>query len=442
MTSRIDSVPARLNAAASESQSPGRVLMVAFHYPPCFGTSGVHRTLKFSRYLLEYGWIPIVLTADPRAYRQRTASQLPEIPPTVELRRTFALDSHRHLAIRGKSLGLTSLPDQWATWWLSAVPAGLRLIRKHRPRAIWSTYPIATAHLIALALQRLSGLPWVADFRDIMTEEDYPPRPGIRRVRRWIERRVVDHAACIVLTTPSAQRLYQDRYPTLSPTSCRVIPNGYDEEDFVRLSLGASAQGAPPEGPIRLLHAGLIYEEERDPRPFFRALARLQRDGAVKAGTLQVDLRAAGSEDRFSALIRDLGIGEIVHLQPPIPYHEALRDCADASALLLLQGASCDRQIPAKAYEYLRLRKPILALTTAGGDTARLLSECGGSTVIDLLDEEAIYRALPTFLESLRTHEHALPDPEKTSRYARHNQARQLAACLAEVVASTPRGAA
>jgi glycosyltransferase involved in cell wall biosynthesis len=381
------------------------VLMVAFHYPPYFRSSGVHRTLKFSRYLPDHGWRPIVLSADPRAYGQTTTAQLGEIPGIVEVTRSFALDSHRHLAIGGKSLGLTAIPDQWSTWLLTAIPAGLRLIRRHRPAAIWSTYPIPTAHLVALTLHRLTGIPWVADFRDIMTTVEYPRQASLRRVYGWIERAVMRHATRVIQTTPSAQRIYIERYAWLSPTTCRVIANGYDEEDFADLSVTAADLEAAE--PLRLVHSGLIYDEERDPRPFFRALARLRREGIVKPGDLRIDLRGAG-----------------------ITYHDALRECADAAALLLLQGPSCDGQIPAKAYEYLRLQKPILALTTTTGDTGRLLMESGGATIIDLMDEEALYRALPPFFEALRTRRHPLPDPEKIGRHGRRYQAGLLADCL------------
>jgi glycosyltransferase involved in cell wall biosynthesis len=413
--------------------------MIAFHYPPCFGSSGVLRTLKFSHYLPDHGWLPTVLTADSRAHARTTASQLPDIPAGVEVARAFALDSHRHLAIRGKSLGITSIPDQWASWLLSAIPVGLRLIRKHRPHAIWSTYPIPTAHLVGLALQRLSGLPWIADFRDVMTDDDFPRRFGLRRVYRSIERRVVSRAACVVLTAPSAQRMYLDRYPRLSRDTCRVIANGYDEVDFGFRATARTAGSDVAERPLRLLHSGLIYEEERDPRPFFRALARLRQDGIVTPAGLQIELRAAGSERYFSSLLRDLGLGDLVRLLPPLDYHAALRDCAEADGLLLLQGPSCDRQIPAKTYEYLRLGKPILALTTPEGDTAGVLSECGGATIVDLLDQDALYHALPLFLESLRRGRHPLPDPAKTAQYARHNQAYELAACLADITAPAVR---
>ena len=80
-----------------------------------------------------------------------------------------------------------------------------------------------------------------------------------------------------------------------------------------------------------------------------------------------------------------------------------LRECSEADGLLLLdKGRRAIIRFPAKLYEYLRLRKPILALTDAQGDTARVLAETGGATVIDLLQEDAIHRGLPSFLESGR----------------------------------------
>ncbi|HKQ60618.1 MAG TPA: hypothetical protein VJS92_04985, partial [Candidatus Polarisedimenticolaceae bacterium] len=158
-----------------------RVLMIAFHYPPYRGSSSVHRTLAFSKYLGGCGWQPVVLSAHPRAYPQTGDEQLAEIPADVPVERAFALDSARQLALGGRYLRLSAVPDRWSSWALGAVPAGLALIRRHRPAALWSTYPIATAHWIAAALARLSGLPWIADLRDSMTEPGYPRDPWVRR---------------------------------------------------------------------------------------------------------------------------------------------------------------------------------------------------------------------------------------------------------------------
>lgn len=406
------------------------VLMVAFHYPPCAGSSGVLRTLKYSRYLPDHGWRPIVLTAHPRAYERTGPEQLPDIPPATVVRRAFALDSGRHLAFRGKTVRLLMLPDRWVSWALAAIPSGLALIRRYRVRAIWSTYPIASAHLAALALHRLTGLPWVADFRDSMTEDGYPRDRITRRAYRWIERGTIARAAEVVFTTESTRRMYFERYPDRAPERSLVIPNGYDDEDFRHLR-PASRNAS---GPVRLLHAGVIYPEERDPRPFFRALARLKDTGQVSAATLRVDLRASGSEPYYAQLARGLGVEDLVHLLPPLPYREALQDCAAADALLLLQAASCNHQIPAKAYEYLRIGKPILALTSGDGDTAALLRQGGGSTILDLASEEEIARGLPGFLDAVRNGAHGAPSVEHARRYSRQAQAAELANHLQEVV--------
>src|SRR5689334_24717457 len=102
-----------------------RVLMVVFHYPPWSGGSAVHRTLKFTKYLPEFGWQPIVLTADPRAYPKATINAC-VVPSGIPVTRAFALDTARHLGIGGTYLKCMSLPDRWISWWPGAVTAGLR----------------------------------------------------------------------------------------------------------------------------------------------------------------------------------------------------------------------------------------------------------------------------------------------------------------------------
>jgi glycosyltransferase involved in cell wall biosynthesis len=413
------------------------VLMIAYHYPPCFGSSGVLRTLKFSRYLAAGGWRPIILTVHPRAHPKTAPTQVSEIPEGMPVARAFALDTARHLSVGGRYSRRLARPDRWASWWLGAVPAGLRLARKYRPAVIWSTYPIATAHWIGGTLQRLTGLPWVADFRDSMTEEDYPRHPRDREAYLRVERRTVARAARLVFTAESTRTMYMKRYPDLGLERCLLIPNGYDEADFEHLAPAPPTQ-ADPDRPLTLIHAGAIYPEERDPRPFFRALGALKASGHLTSRDLRVELRASGSESSYLPLVRELGIDDIVSLLPAIPYHEVLQACARADGLLLLQGPSCNHQIPAKVYEYLRLRRPVLALTSHEGDTAALLRETGGATIVDLMAEAALRDGIPRFVAALRSGTHPLPARSRVESYARHNQARQLASCFDEVTSAPP----
>src|SRR5205085_137905 len=136
--------------------------------------------------LLDYGWQPIVLSADSRAYEKIGDEQMREISAGVMVKRAFALDAARHFAFRGSYFRSLALPDRWWPWWFGAVISGLSLVRRYRPEVLWSTYPIATAHLIGITLHRMTGIPWVADFRDSMTEDCYPIDSTTRKIYRWI----------------------------------------------------------------------------------------------------------------------------------------------------------------------------------------------------------------------------------------------------------------
>jgi glycosyltransferase involved in cell wall biosynthesis len=410
-----------------------QILYVAYHFPPQSGSSGLLRSLKYCRYLPEAGWMPTVLSVNPIAYERTEQSLVAEIPPEVSVIRTFAVDTRRHLSIKNRYARWMALPDRWVSWCLSAVPAGLFAIYRRRADVIFTTFPIATAILIGLILHRLTGKPWVLDLRDSMTEEDYPRDEATRRMYRKIECRAVRYGSLFLFTAISTVDMYLKRYPELRREKCVLLPNGYDEQDFQDLAL-APVSPIPRDRPIKMLHAGLIYPEERDPRPFFQALSRLKREANIDAERLQISLRASGDEQYYEELLKKHDISDIVHLLPPVPYRKALQEAASADALLLLQGVTCNHQIPAKAYEYLRLRRPILALTTDEGDTAALLRENGGSTIVNMYDAEKIYEALLSFFDELRNGTHALPDALKTSKFARRNQAHQLGGLLDQLL--------
>ena len=235
--------------------------------------------------------------------------------------------------------------------------------------------------------------------------------------------------------------MYRKRYPSLPADKCVLVPNGYDEDDFQNLPT-SEARTNSTSRTLRLIHLGLLYPDERDPRPFFRALARLKSNNAISAATVRIDLRASGNEDRYTKLLSEFGVADVVHLLPPLPYREALRDAAQADGLLLLQAANCDHQIPAKAFEYLRLRRPILALTSSTGDTAALLNSTGGATILDIASEEKICQGLPGFLDAVSNARHPLANRASVQKYSRRSQARTVAQCLSQVVNESARSTA
>jgi len=407
-----------------------RLLMVAFHFPPLAGSSGIQRTLCFARHLPRFGWEPLILTAHPRAYERVSNDQLEDLPSDAIVERAFALDSSRHLAVMGRYPAFAARPDRWITWWLGAVPKGLAMIRKYRPDAVWSTYPIATAHKIGHTLHRLSGLPWIADFRDPMAQDGYPADPKTWRSFKEIEEAALRSASYGVFVTPGAARLYHERYPDIPNARLAVIENGYDEENFAPLDGSATREGPLLPGTFTLLHSGIVYPSERDPTRFFEALRRMMDAGSLKPGELRVRLRAPSHEAFLNMLIDAYRVAEIVELSPPIPYRQALEEMMRADGLLVLQAANCNDQIPAKVYEYLRCRRPIIVLTDPAGDTASLLRKAGVHSIARLNSTDDIALALQRFLDQARRSAAALPDETFVTQASRLHRARELANLL------------
>ncbi|WP_157264896.1 glycosyltransferase [Azohydromonas aeria] len=381
-----------------------RVLMVAFHFPPFSVSSGVQRTLRFVQHLPRCGWEPLVLSASPLAYGAQASEHLTkEIPAATVVRRAFALDSSRHLALFGRYAGITARPDRYMSWYFDAVRVGMRMIREYRPDVIWTTHPIPTAHRIGAALQRRSGLPWVADFRDPMVQDGYPENAAMRGLWQHIERNVIAQASACVFTTPSAARLYRDRYPQAADRMS-VLENGFDEESFVAAEQAEGFDAAEPlqPGTPVLLHSGIVYPDLRDPTQLFVALERLQRDGRIRPGDFKLRFRAAIHEDLLRNLGRKHGVEPFIEILPHVPYRAAMQEMLRADGLLILQGSNCNGQVPAKIYEYFRAGRPVVALTDPAGDTAAVLQRVGVQTVARLDDAADIAALLLRVLDGLR----------------------------------------
>lgn len=402
--------------------------MVAYHFPPMNVSSGIQRTLRFAQYLPDLNWEPAVLTVHPRAYPGVSDASLAEVPPTLRVHRAFALDTAKHLAVFGRYPRFLCIPDRWWTWWLGSLLPAVSLIRRFRPDVLWSTFPVATAHLIGYTLHRITGIPWVADFRDPMAQTGYPSDALTHRAYEWIEYQALKHCQRATFTAPGAVKLYADRYPDIPASRFTIVENGYDESAFEGAPQVARSRDA--SDPVVLVHSGTIYPSERDPRPFFAALAALLKNGKVKPGALRVILRATGCDDYLRPLIREQGIDSIVFLEPMLSYRDALAEMLSADGLIVLQAANCNYQVPAKLYEYLRAKRPILGLTDPVGDTASVLLKAGIDTIAPLDSQGDIEQLLARFLDLIRANTAPVASDAQVASVSRKAKTIEMASVL------------
>jgi glycosyltransferase involved in cell wall biosynthesis len=226
--------------------------------------------------------------------------------------------------------------------------------------------------------------------------------------------------------------MYAERYPEVPRSRWSIIANGYDEEDFAAVEQSLGDQSSSNHRAV-LVHSGVLYPSERDPRAFFAALADLRRKSKISPSNIRVVLRGSGSEVFYREQLRKHGIEDIVALEASIPYRAALTEMLHSDGLLLFQAANCNHQIPAKIYEYLRARRPIFAMTDSAGDTAELLRSAGVGSIAALDQKDEIANALEKFLENIHEQNVVPIEEHEMYRYTRKARTQELAALLESI---------
>src|SRR5687768_13067457 len=412
--------------------------MVAYHYPPEGGSSGVLRALKFSKYLPGNGWTPHILTLRESFYPVKDNGLLRDVPVEAVVHRTLALDNARHLAIKGRHLALLGVPDRFVSWFFFGVAKGVKVIRKQGVQAIYSTSPPATAHLIAAALKSITGASWIADFRDPWIEEGSFPVPGsIRcRIESALERMVVRRCDCLLVTTPYLKQEFLSRYPELPADKIHVIYNGYDESDFSESGL------APRSDLFEIIHAGLVTREFRNPLPLLETVAGLIAEGSLPRNQVKITLLGGDwwvASPEFTSEIKRLGLDGVVSVEGRVSHQESLRRLAEAAVLLVLQASEDTHSlIPAKAFEYLRIGRPILALTLEGA-TADLIKDREHCFVVNPADSVGLRNGVLSLYDLWRKGGNRCLQVEAATRqYERSHLTAQLAKIL-DRLTSQPR---
>ncbi len=371
------------------------VLMIAFHFPPEGGSSGVLRTLKFSKYLPEFGWRPTVITAVPSAYGSTDPGLMKDISNHVEVIRAFCFDAKRLFSFRKRYIGMVTVPDRYVSWLPFAVRAALRQIARHKYELIYSTCPIPTAHLVACLCQSLTGLRWVADFRDPWIEDiQYSGYSRLRfHVERSMEATVVKRCTLLTVTTDLLREELHARYPALPAQKIEVVSNGFDEQDFETLD-----DIEPPcTHVLEIVHSGHVNPDYRNPICLMQAISRLVQTRQIPESEIRLIFLGGGyylKSEAFQNQVNTLALQNVVEVVDRMPYAQSLRRLHAAGVLLILQGGYDTRHlIPAKAFEYLRTGRPILALT-GDGVTARLVREFDAGYIVAIDDVDGICRVL------------------------------------------------
>jgi hypothetical protein len=363
-----------------------RVLMLSPHFPPD-SSAATHRVRLLAPHLSEYGWEPLIVTAEPSGYEGQLDPDLAALVPStlrIERYRAWSPGWTRRVGIG--DLGLRSFFPAWRRC--------AAIIERERIDAVFiTTYPIYTA-AVGLRLKRKYGLPYVIDLQDPWVgawglevgggpngAPDLKSRLTLAIAAR-LERPVLASAAAITAVSARTYEDVFDRWPSLRGRPSAAIPIGVEPSDFEAVTAGQDRKAYfdPTDGLVHICSVGTMLPMSTDVvRAVLNALADLRRRCPQVAGRLRLHFfgtsneRSAAATDRVCPLATTAGVGDLVTEHAArVDYLEAVRIQQGAHALLLV-GSTEPHYTASRLFPALLARRPLLAVYHEASSVVEIL---------------------------------------------------------------------
>lgn len=345
---------------------PGlRLAVVAYWYPPA-NESGSHRPHRFVKGLRQLG-MEVDVVAAIEAAEDRPAGQ--------GIHNVVSTGMTRWRGFLTRLLQRILPYNDRIEWFHDAVSTAGELLRNQSVNAVLSTAPPLVTHYVAAWLKWRYGVVWVADFRDPLRGNPFRMRLHGRVFDAIVDRLIFNYADAIIMNTDAAGQIAKVRYPKQA-SKIHVVWNGFESDDGL-------APLPIARGRIRtMVHVGTLYGA-REPGLLVRSLDRLRRAGKLADTDLLVQFVGPyDAQDRWlfePAWLSLDAAGIVRHENRMVPRAEAQESMATADSLLLidLNPLGSGLQVPAKLFEYVRIGRPMLVITSPASAVERILERAG-----------------------------------------------------------------
>ncbi|MEL6811281.1 MAG: glycosyltransferase family 4 protein [Bacteroidota bacterium] len=398
---------------------PKRVLLICYYWPPA-GGPGVQRWLKFVKYFREFGVDPVVFVPENPHYPMIDESFAAEVPSEVEILKLPIKEPYRFATwfsrkkTKAMSSGIISeknpslleklllfvrgnlfIPDARIGWVKPAVAYLKKYLDDSDIQTVITTGPPHSLHLIGKRLQADLGLQWIADFRDPWTTIHYHRSLRLTRASREkhkrMEREVLTLADAIVVTSPNTKKEFSE----ITNTPITVITNGFDaSEIFERV----------PDDTFTLVHVGSLLSN-RNPIPLWKVLSELCTERTDFKDALSIKLVGAVG-DEIKESLQEFELKELASIPGYVSHSEALKIQQNAQVLLLIEMDRPETAaiIPGKLFEYLKARRPIIAMGPEGSDISAIIEETESGRFFGYRDEKILKEQILSYFHSYLTH--------------------------------------
>ncbi|MBD3168421.1 MAG: glycosyltransferase [candidate division Zixibacteria bacterium] len=382
-----------------------KVLIIAFYFPPLSG-GGVQRPLKFVKYLPHSGWKPIVLTINPDNVKSyvRDESLLEELPEEAEIYRTFYPDLTRLPLFRGSPARVFFepfrnrflIPSNEVSWNYFAYRKAIKIIAKEKPDVIMATSPPNSVQLLGRRLSDETGIPYIADIRDEWTTDPYLTEaferlPERRKSEeRRMERECFNAAQRLVVISGLMKKSIE-RNAGIEPGKFRIVPNGFDEEDFSGYDDTMPSSGEK----FKVLLMGNL-SMQRVTENLVRAVKLAIDTGHIDNEKFEINVLTQSDPKHIRRHIPDKKY-DVFNFHGYKSHAGALKMMEESHAFLMLVTEHAKSVISGRIFEYIRGRRPVIAFVPVDGEAAEIIRRTNTGSVCPPSNKEEMSKVLSDY---------------------------------------------
>ncbi len=379
-----------------------KALILSYYYPP-MGLSGVQRTLKFTKYMPQFNWQPVVITTGNVAYYAHDFNLLKEAEDSgVQIIRTEAFDINSIIGKKIQTVNIPKefirklfsnfskiffIPDNKKSWAKKAYLTAKELLQKEKYDVLFVTIPPYSSFIYAAKLKKEFNIPLIVDYRDLWFDNHFSfyLTPYHKSKNKKLEYSSLKSADKIIVINRRMKEKLLTNYPFLSFDEIVIIPHGFDPEDFNV----AVEDDLKPVNKLRFTYSGIFYENIT-PEYFLKAFKKISVERPDLAANIELEFIGL-FRDEYKKIINELNLNEFVKIHGYVEHKEAAKKLLATDVLWMMIGnnlKNADTISTSKLFEYFGTRKPILGCVPDGAAKSAL-TEYGASFIAspDNIDE-------------------------------------------------------
>lgn len=421
-----------------------KVLIITYYWPPS-GGAGVQRWLKLSKYLAKNGVEVHILTVDPNraSYSSIDYSLKNDIDNKIKVHTTNSFEIiNIYAKFVGKKNVPTSgfsnvnnknffqklvnslrsnffIPDPRIGWKRFAVKKAIEIINSFKVEHIITTSPPHSTQLIGLELKKRLNIKWLVDFRDPWTDIYYYKILGhsfiSKMIDKKLERSVLRHSDKIITVSNGFKSLFLKNEKDIDSNKIKVIPNGYDSEDF-----NTEHNKVENNNSFIICYTGTM-SDQYDPFFFFKALNK------VNLGILKIKFQLIGSiSENIKTFLEKMNYE--VEFISTVPHSEVISYQKNADALLLVipNIKQAEGITPGKLFEYMASKNKVIAIGPLNSDVNNILELCQAGKTFERTSEEELIDYINMLIKNKSQGEKNSVNVEAIQEYSRSNQALEI----------------